>query len=152
MVSISTKVNQTNKQASGKPMNFKAALGLLTSLFFMWGFLTCMNDILIPHLKGLFDLNFTQAMLVQFTFFGAYFLMSLPAGKIISKIGYKSGIVLGLSIAGLGALLFYPAASLLSYGFFLFAFFVLASGIVILQVAANPFVAELGVRKLHRVV
>ncbi|MDE5423010.1 sugar MFS transporter [Ancylomarina sp. DW003] len=144
MVSISTKVNQTNKQASGKPMNFKAALGLLTSLFFMWGFLTCMNDILIPHLKGLFDLNFTQAMLVQFTFFGAYFLMSLPAGKIISKIGYKSGIVLGLSIAGLGALLFYPAASLLSYGFFLFAFFVLASGIVILQVAANPFVAELG--------
>jgi FHS family L-fucose permease-like MFS transporter len=144
MVSISTKVNQANKLESSKPMNFKAALGLLTSLFFMWGFLTCMNDILIPHLKGLFNLTFTQAMLVQFTFFGAYFLMSLPAGRIINKIGYKSGIVLGLLIAGLGALLFYPAASLLSYGFFLFAFFVLASGIVILQVAANPFVAALG--------
>ena len=144
MASISTRTNQTSSLSTSKPMNFKAALGLLTSLFFMWGFLTCMNDILIPHLKGLFNLTFTQAMLVQFTFFGAYFLMSLPAGKIISKIGYKSGIVLGLSIAGLGALLFYPAAELLSYGFFLFAFFVLASGIVILQVAANPFVAALG--------
>lgn len=144
MVSISTRTSQASSLSNTKPMNFKAALGLLTSLFFMWGFLTCMNDILIPHLKGLFNLTFTQAMLVQFTFFGAYFLMSLPAGRIISKIGYKSGIVLGLSIAGLGALLFYPAASFLSYGFFLFAFFVLASGIVILQVAANPFVAELG--------
>jgi len=144
MVSISAQMNRAKSQSEGKPMNFKAALGLLTSLFFMWGFLTCMNDILIPHLKGLFNLNFTQAMLVQFTFFGAYFLMSLPAGRIIGKIGYKSGIVLGLTIAGLGALLFYPAASFLSYGFFLFAFFVLASGIVILQVAANPFVAELG--------
>ena len=144
MVSISTKTEQAISLSEGKPLNLKAALGLLTSLFFMWGFLTCMNDILIPHLKGLFNLTFTQAMLVQFTFFGAYFLMSLPAGKIISKIGYKSGIVLGLAIAGLGALLFYPAASFLSYGFFLFAFFVLASGIVILQVAANPFVAALG--------
>ena len=144
MVSISTKTNSAESVSSGKPMNLKGALALLTTLFFMWGFLTCLNDILIPHLKGVFDLSFTQAMLVQFTFFGAYFLMSLPAGKIISKIGYKSGIVLGLSIAGIGALLFYPAASLVSYGFFLFAFFVLASGIVILQVAANPFVAELG--------
>ena len=144
MVSISTRTNQASSLSDSKSMNFKAALGLLTSLFFMWGFLTCMNDILIPHLKGLFNLTFTQAMLVQFTFFGAYFLMSLPAGRIISKIGYKSGIVLGLSVAGIGALLFYPAASFLSYGFFLFAFFVLACGVVILQVAANPFVAELG--------
>jgi len=144
MVSISAQTNRANSQSEGKAMNFKAALGLLTSLFFMWGFLTCMNDILIPHLKGLFDLTFTQAMLVQFTFFGAYFLMSLPAGRIISKIGYKSGIVLGLAVAASGAVLFYPAAAFLSYGFFLFAFFVLASGIVILQVAANPFVAELG--------
>lgn len=144
MVSVSTRTSQASSLSEGKPLNLKAALGLLTSLFFMWGFLTCMNDILIPHLKGLFNLTFTQAMLVQFTFFGAYFLMSLPAGKIISKIGYKSGIVLGLVIAGIGALLFYPAATFLSYGFFLFAFFVLASGIVILQVAANPFVAALG--------
>jgi len=144
MVSISAKVNGTGDQSQTKPMNFKAALGLLTSLFFMWGFLTCMNDILIPHLKGLFNLTFTQAMLVNSTFFGAYFLMSLPAGHIIGRIGYKNGIVLGLFVAALGAALFYPAAAVLSYGFFLFAFFVLASGIVILQVAANPFVAELG--------
>ncbi|MRT91808.1 sugar MFS transporter [Ancylomarina sp. 16SWW S1-10-2] len=144
MVSINAKVNQVDNQSSGKPMNFKAALGLLTSLFFMWGFLTCMNDILIPHLKGLFDLSITQAMLVQFTFFGAYFLMSLPAGAIIGKIGYKMGIVSGLMVAGVGAAMFYPAAEFHSYGFFLCAFFVLASGIVILQVAANPYVAALG--------
>lgn len=141
MVSIST----NSKSSSGsKGMNYKGALALLTTLFFMWGFLTCMNDILIPHLKGLFNLSITQAMLVQFTFFGAYFLMSLPAGWIIGKVGYKMGIVYGLSVAGIGALMFYPAATFQSYGFFLCAFFVLASGIVILQVAANPYVAELG--------
>jgi FHS family L-fucose permease-like MFS transporter len=144
MVAISTNTKKGNSQSSQKGMNMKAALALLTSLFFMWGFLTCMNDILIPHLKGLFDLSITQAMLVQFTFFGAYFLMSLPAGTIVGRVGYKMGIVLGLTVAGIGAAMFYPAAALLSYGFFLFAFFVLASGIVILQVAANPFVAELG--------
>lgn len=144
MVSISAKLNSGNSESKSGGMNFKAALALLTTLFFMWGFLTCLNDILIPHLKGLFDLTITQAMLVQFTFFGAYFLMSLPAGWIVGKIGYKLGIVCGLGIAGLGAALFFPAANFLSYGFFLFALFVLASGIVILQVAANPFVAELG--------
>jgi len=143
MVSISTSVKRSSgSQAKG--MNYKGALSLLTTLFFMWGFLTCMNDILIPHLKGLFDLSITQAMLVQFTFFGAYFLVSLPSGWIIGKIGYKMGIVSGLSVAGIGAALFFPAAAFLSYGFFLFALFVLASGIVVLQVAANPYVAELG--------
>ncbi len=144
MVSISTNISKSNSGAQAQGMNYKGALALLTSLFFMWGFLTCMNDILIPHLKGLFDLTITQAMLVQFTFFGAYFLMSLPAGWIIGKIGYKMGIVTGLSVAAVGASLFFPAAAFLSYGFFLFALFVLAVGIVILQVAANPFVAELG--------
>ena len=144
MVSISTNVESGSSGAKKQSMNYKGALALLTSLFFMWGFLTCMNDILIPHLKGLFDLTITQAMLVQFTFFGAYFLMSLPAGWIIGKIGYKMGIVAGLGVAGVGAAMFYPAAAFLSYGFFLFALFVLAVGIVILQVAANPFVAELG--------
>ncbi|MBN2598236.1 MAG: sugar MFS transporter [Marinifilaceae bacterium] len=144
MVSISTNIGKSNSGEKAQGMNYKGALALLTSLFFMWGFLTCMNDILIPHLKGLFDLSITQAMLVQFTFFGAYFLMSLPAGWIIGKIGYKMGIVTGLGIAAIGAALFFPAAAFLSYGFFLFALFVLAVGIVILQVAANPFVAELG--------
>ena len=143
MVSISTNVKSSSgSQISG--MNYKGALALLTTLFFMWGFLTCMNDILIPHLKGLFDLSITQAMLVQFTFFGAYFLMSLPAGWIIGKIGYKMGIVYGLTVAGIGAAMFFPAASFHSYGFFLCALFVLACGIVVLQVAANPYVAELG--------
>ena len=143
MVSISTN-SKSNSGTQAQGMNYKGALALLTSLFFMWGFLTCMNDILIPHLKGLFDLSITQAMLVQFTFFGAYFLMSLPAGWIIGKIGYKMGIVTGLGVAAMGAALFFPAAAFLSYGFFLFALFVLAVGIVVLQVAANPFVAELG--------
>ncbi|HEY7772918.1 MAG TPA: sugar MFS transporter [Marinagarivorans sp.] len=116
----------------------------LTSLFFMWGFLTCLNDILIPHLKGVFDLNYTQAMLVQFCFFGAYFIVSIPAGSLVKRIGFKRGIVLGLVIAGLGCLMFYPAAGLRVYGLFLAALFVLAAGITILQVAANPFVTVLG--------
>ncbi|MEI7907349.1 MAG: MFS transporter, partial [Bacteroidota bacterium] len=113
-------------------------------LFFMWGFLTCLNDILIPHLKGVFDLNYTQIMLIQFTFFGAYFIMSIPSGSIIAKLGYQKGIVVGLLTAGVGALLFYPAAAAISYPLFLTALFVLASGITLLQVAANPYVAVLG--------
>jgi len=124
--------------------NYTSALVLLTSLFFMWGFITCLNDILIPHLKGLFDLNYTKTMLIQFTFFGAYALMSIPAGWIVGKIGYKKGIVLGLSVTGVGALMFYPASMMISYGVFLTGFFILATGITILQVAANPFVAILG--------
>ncbi len=132
------------KITSKKVMNNKAALGLLCSLFFMWGFITCLNDILIPHLKDLFELNYTQIMLIQFTFFGAYFIMSLPSGWIIGKIGYKNGIVLGLAVTGIGALLFYPSAALISYAFFLGAFFILASGITILQVAANAYVSILG--------
>jgi FHS family L-fucose permease-like MFS transporter len=124
--------------------NYTLPLTILTSLFFMWGFITCMNDILIPHLKSVFHLSYTQAMLVQFTFFGAYFLMSLPSGKIISIIGYKNGIIAGLITAGVGCGLFYPAAETQMYGFFLAALFILASGITMLQVAANPYVAILG--------
>jgi FHS family L-fucose permease-like MFS transporter len=124
--------------------NYQFALTALTSLFFMWGFITCLNDILIPHLKSTFDLNYTQAMLVQFCFFGAYFLVSIPAGGLIKKVGYQKGIVVGLTIAALGCLLFYPAAALHSYPVFLGALFVLASGITILQVSANPYVTLLG--------
>ncbi len=119
-------------------------LSILTSLFFMWGFLTCLNDILIPHLKALFSLNYAQAMLVQFCFFGAYFLMSVPSGKIVKKTGYKKGIVIGLFIASLGCFMFYPSASYRSYPLFLSAFFILASGITLLQVSANPYVTALG--------
>lgn len=126
----------------GKNYNF--ALTSLTTLFFMWGFITCLNDILIPHLKGVFDLNYTQSMLIQFCFFGAYFLVSLPAGSLVKKLGYQKGIVIGLVVAAVGCLMFYPAASVHSYPLFLGALFVLASGITLLQVSANPFVTLLG--------
>ena len=128
----------------GHETNYAAPLVVLTSLFFMWGFITCLNDILIPHLKALFDLNYTQVMLIQFTFFTAYFVVSLPSGWIVERVGYQRGIVIGLVAAGIGCLLFYPAAGMRSYPVFLGALFVLASGITLLQVAANPYVAILG--------
>ena len=109
--------------------DYPMAMGVLTTIFFMWGFLTCLNDILIPHLKSVFQLGYFQAMLVQFTFFGAYFLMALPAGWMVAALGYKKGIVAGLAIAGLGALGFWPAAGLHLYPAFLGALFVLATGI-----------------------
>ncbi len=124
--------------------NYTAPLAVLTTLFFMWGFLTCLNDIIIPHLKAVFELNYAKAMLIQFAFFTAYFVMSLPSGRIVTRFGYKNGIIIGLGGAALGCLLFYPAAGIRSYGLFLLALFVLASGITLLQVAANPFVAVLG--------
>ena len=105
----------------------RLALVVVTSIFFMWGFLTCLNDILIPHLKAAFELNYARAMLIQFTFFGAYFLMSLPAGWVVGKLGYKYGIVVGLAIAGIGAALFWPAAEMHSYNVFLGALFVLVT-------------------------
>ncbi|MBL6987274.1 MAG: MFS transporter, partial [Methylobacter sp.] len=123
---------------------YLGSLTILTSLFFIWGFITCLNDILIPHLKSVFTLNYTQAMLVQFCFFTAYFVVSVPSGYLVKKIDYKGGIITGLAIAGMGCLLFYPAASLHSYPLFLVAFFILASGITLLQVAANPYVTILG--------
>jgi len=124
--------------------NYRFALISLTSLFFMWGFITCLNDILIPYLKGLFELNYTQAMLIQFCFFGSYFIVSLPAGALVGKLGYKLGIVVGLTIASVGCFMFYPAAEAHVYALFLAALFVLAAGITILQVSANPYVNSLG--------
>jgi FHS family L-fucose permease-like MFS transporter len=124
--------------------SYTAALVVLTSLFFMWGLITSLNDILIPHLKAIFTLSYVQAMLIQFSFFGAYFVMSFPSGYLVEKVGYRKGIIIGLVIAGIGCLGFYPAASQQSYPLFLAALFVLASGITLLQVAANPFVAILG--------
>ncbi|HYW46055.1 MAG TPA: sugar MFS transporter [Bryobacteraceae bacterium] len=120
------------------------ALSVVTTVFFMWGFVTVLNDILVPHLKALFALNYTETMLIQFTFFSAYFLMSIPSSRILARIGYQMSIVTGLGVMGLGALLFYPAASIPSYALFLTALWVLASGITLLQVAANPYVAQLG--------
>jgi MFS transporter, FHS family, L-fucose permease len=129
-------------ETTGK--NYTPALTVLTSLFFIWGFLTCLNDILVPHLKAVFSLNYTQAMMIQFSFFAAYFIVSLPSGIIVEKIGYKRGIIIGLVTAGIGCLAFYPAAGMRSYPIFLLALFILAAGITLLQVAANPYVAILG--------
>jgi MFS transporter, FHS family, L-fucose permease len=143
MASISPSATATSApMEQGK--NYTPALVVLTSLFFIWGFMTCLNDILIPHLKAIFKLNYAEAALVQFVFFLAYFIMSLPSGVIVRKIGYKVGIVVGLLVSGVGCALFFPAASMQSYPVFLTAFFVLASGITLLQVAANPYVAILG--------
>src|SRR5215471_3875704 len=108
------------------------ALTVVTTVFFMWGFVTVLNDILVPHLKALFELNYTQTMLIQFTFFSAYFLMSVPSSRILARTGYQKSIVLGLAVMGLGALMFYPAAAAMSYPLFLGALWVLASGITLL--------------------
>lgn len=126
------------------PRKTGLALTVVTTVFFMWGFVTVLNDILVPHLKALFDLNYTQSMLIQFTFFSAYFLMSVPSSRILARVGYQKSIVIGLAVMGSGALLFYPAAEAKSYALFLGALWVLASGITLLQVAANPYVAQLG--------
>jgi FHS family L-fucose permease-like MFS transporter len=120
------------------------AMSIATTLFFMWGFLTCLNDILIPHLKAIFDLNYTMAMLVQFAFFSGYFIFALPAGKIVEMYGYKRTMIVGLLTMTVGALLFLPASMAPSFPLFLCALMVLAAGITILQVAANPYVAHLG--------
>ncbi len=130
--------------SNGSSANYSSALATITSLFFMLGFITCMNDILIPHLKAIFSLNYAQAMLVQFCFRLAYLLVSLPAGRIVGKFGYKKGIIIGLTTAGIGCLAFFPAASLGVYAIFLLALFILASGFTFLQVSANPYVTVLG--------
>src|ERR1700674_3803393 len=117
---------------------------MVTVLFFFWGFVTVLNDILVPHLKSVFDLNYTKVMLIQFAFFLAYFIFSIPSAKIIDAIGYQKTMVVGLLTMGLGAFLFVPAAIALSYPLFLGALMVLAAGITALQVAANPYVSVLG--------
>jgi FHS family L-fucose permease-like MFS transporter len=135
--SNSTAVTSTQERYPG-------ALAMVTVLFFLWGFVTVLNDILVPHLKRVFELNYTRVMLIQFAFFFAYFIFSIPAAKVIDAIGYKKTMVLGLVVTALGAFLFVPAASTLSYPLFLGALMVLAAGITALQVAANPYVTVLG--------
>src|SRR5580700_10700933 len=130
--------------APGTGQSYGAPLATVTTLFFMWGFLTCLNDILVPHLKSIFDLTYFRVMLIQFAFFGAYFVFSLPSAKIIDWIGYQRSMVVGLLTMGVGAFLFVPAASVPSYPLFLMALIVLAAGITCLQVAANPYVTVLG--------
>jgi len=129
--------------ASSTP-NYSRPLAVVTTLFFMWGFLTCLNDILIPHLKSIFDLSYARVMLIQFAFFSAYFLFSVPWSRIVNVIGYHRTMVVGLLTMAAGAFLFLPAASAVSFPLFLTALLILAAGITGLQVAANPYVTLLG--------
>jgi len=132
----SVKINISN--------NKKTAFALVTILFLLWGSIVSLNDILIPHFKNLFEMNYTETMLVQFSFFGAYFLVSFPASLIVERIGYQKGIVVGLLIIFLGSLLFIPASWLISYPLFLFGLFMMAAGSVFLQVVATPYISILG--------
>lgn len=124
--------------------SFKSAFIFLTTLFFLWGFITVLVDSLVPRLKDVFEMSYAKTVLVQFAFFTAFFVFSLPAGFILSKIGYKKGIVFGLLTMALGCILFYPAAEYRNFSIFLVGYFTLAGGITVLQVAANPYVALLG--------
>src|ERR1700746_3837253 len=144
LMAIATPNTSTTATAPDTGQSYGAPLATVTTLFFMWGFLTCLNDILVPHLKPIFDLNYTKVMLIQFAFFGAYFLFSIPSSKIVDSIGYQRSMVVGLLTMGVGAFLFVPAASVPSYPLFLGALIVLAAGITCLQVAANPYVTVLG--------
>lgn len=124
--------------------SLRAAFITVTVLFFLWGFITVLVDSLVPRLRDVFELSYFQAGLVQFAFFLAYFILSVPAGALLSKIGYQKGIIVGLTTMAAGCLLFYPAASERVFWIFLVAYFTLAGGITILQVAANPYVSVLG--------
>ena len=138
--------NSNNLQGKNKK-TYRGPFAIMTSLFFMWGFMTVWNDILIPRFKEAFTLNYFEAFLVQFAFFGAYFVGSLiyfvisaTTGDPIAKIGYKNSIVIGLLISALGSAIFWPAASITSYGLFLVALFIVGLGFAVLQIAANPYV------------
>jgi FHS family L-fucose permease-like MFS transporter len=144
MVTISS--NEPDAIGTATSTN-RAAMAMVTTLFFMWGFLTVLNDILIPHLKSIFTLNYKEAMLIQLFFFFAYFVFAFPSEKLIGAVGYKKAMVTGLLVMAAGALLFLPAASIASFPLFLTAFSVLACGMTILQVSANPYVAVLGPAK-----
>ena len=146
-MAIGTQQTSRTYSVSDTGQNYRGPLAMVTTLFFMWGFLTCLNDILIPHLKAIFDLNYAQVMTVQLAFFGAYAVFSIPAGYITERVGYKPMMVAGLLTMAAGALLFVPAAMVPSFPLFLAALIILAAGITVLQVAANPYVALLGPAK-----
>lgn len=136
---------------SGKVQSYRTPFAIMTTLFFMWGFMTTWNDILIPRFKEIFTLNYFQAMLVQFAFFGAYFagallyfIFSVTTGDPIARIGYKNSLVISLLVSALGSSLFWPAASIVSYPLFLIALFIVGLGFAMLQIAANPYVTILG--------
>lgn len=151
MASGNILLNTSTAESVNQTGNYRKAFIVLTSLFFMWGFITCMNDILIPFLKKMFELNRAQSMLVQMSFFGAYFigsiiyfLLSYFTGDPITRIGYKKGLIAGLVISAIACFAFYPAAHFKSYNLFLTALFILGLGFTLLQIAANPYIAILG--------
>jgi len=151
MAAISPPAESPDSPPATANRTYRGPFAIMTSLFFLWGFMTVFNDILIPRFKEAFELSYFQAMLVQFAFFGAYFtgaliyfLISATGGDPIAKIGYKNGVVLGLLISAAGSALFWPAASAESYGMFLGALFVVGLGFAMLQIAANPYVTILG--------
>src|SRR5687768_11317757 len=126
---------------------YTPALISLSVLYFMMGFITCLNDTLVPFFKKGFSLSYSESSLTQFYFFLTYGLMSVPASKIVERVGYKNGMIIGFSTAALGAILFFPASVFHQYALFLTALFILAIGIVLLQVAANPYITILGPAK-----
>ena len=152
MATITPTTTASPSQANGQ--TYRGPFAIMTSLFFLWGFTTVINDILIPRFKEAFDLTYYQAMFVQEAFFGAYFVGSLiyfiistTKGDPIAKIGYKNGVVIGLLISATGCALFWPAANAASYPMFLSGLFIIGLGFAMLQIAANPFVTILGPEK-----
>jgi MFS transporter, FHS family, L-fucose permease len=141
---MTTNAPNTSATTTAQPATYKSALVVLTTLFFMWGSLTSLNDVLIPYVQHVFNIRLAASMLIQTAFFSAYFIFSIPAAKIIDWIGYKRAILVGLLTMVVACLFFYPAAKIPSFPFFLSALIILATGITILQVAANPYVAVLG--------
>src|SRR3984893_14194540 len=135
--------SETSAAVASPSRNFRA-LTIVTTLFFMWGFITVLNDIMVPHLKAIFDLSYTEVMLIQFSFFSAYFVFSMPSGTLVEWLGYKKTMVIGLCTMAAGAFLFIGAATAVSFPLFLTALIIVAAGITALQVSANPYVAILG--------
>ena len=144
MAITNVKSSATVQSSITEEANYGPALAVLTTLFFIWGSLTSLNDVLIPFAQNVFNLAIDASMLIQTAFFSAYFIFSIPSAKIIDWIGYKRAIIVGLSTMVAACLLFYPAAKIPSFPFFLAALMILAAGITVLQVAANPYVAVLG--------
>src|SRR5580700_4659520 len=151
MASIATSTASPSPQPSGNGASYRGPFAIMTTLFFMWGFMTVFNDILIPRFKEAFTLDYFQAMLVQFAFFGAYgigsliyYIISMISGDPINRIGYKNGVVIGLLISATGSALFWPAATMISYPLFLAGLFIVGLGFAMLQIAANPYVTILG--------
>nr|WP_225883538.1 sugar MFS transporter [Sphingomonas aliaeris] len=134
----------STERSDATGVNYTSALSLLATLFFMWGFITVINGTLLPHLRSVFDLSYTQTTLIESVWFIAYFFASIPSAKLIERVGYQKSMVIGLGMMAVGALVMVPAARLPSYEVTLFALFVIASGITLLQVAANPYVAVVG--------